>query len=173
MLNLTLNDYNLPYSIPLHSIAVHFVIAMVVIAVVFDLIGYFTHQQRFFNLGWWNLVIATVSIVIAIGLGQFEAATAVPSQGTQPTLDRHMTIGWLLAFILVNLTLWRGVLRYHPKFPFSLIYLGASLFTVGLIFYQVVLGTQLVWIHGLHVKPVVEAWRLDAGQLEGLQNEQH
>lgn len=173
MLNLTLNDYNLPYPIPLHSIAVHFVIAMVVVAVIFDLMGYFTRQQRFFNLGWWNLVFATVAIIIAIGLGQFEAAMAVPSQGAQPTLDRHMAIGWLLAFILVNLTLWRGVLRYHAKFPFSLLYLGISLLTVGLVFYQVFLGTELVWIHGLHVKPVVEALRLDASRLEALQNEHH
>ncbi|XGV94769.1 MAG: DUF2231 domain-containing protein [Leptolyngbya sp. BL-A-14] len=171
MLNLTLNAYNLPYPMPLHSIAVHFVIAMVVVAAVFDVVGYFSGQQRFFNLGWWNLVIATIAIILAVGLGQFEAAIAVPSQGTQPTLDRHMAIGWLLLLILINLTLWRAVLRYHPKFPFSLFFLGTSALTVALVFYQVFLGTQLVWVHGLHVKPVIEARRLEAGKLEALENE--
>ncbi len=169
MLNSTLNDYNLPYLLQLHPIAVHFVIAAVVISVIFDGLGFITRRQSFFNVGWWNLVIATVAILVAICLGQFEASMAVPSQATQPVLDRHMAIGWLLTLILVNLVLWRGVLRYHIRPRISLFYLSAGLLTVALVAYQVVLGTQLVWVHGLHVKPAIEALRATALEIEALE----
>lgn len=169
MFNLSLNEYNLPYPDPIHAIVVHFVIAMVVFSVFFDIIGFFTRNQSFFNAGWWNLVVATLAVMVTIVFGQFEAALANPSQAAQPVLDRHMAMGWLLAVVLVNLTLWRGILRYYSlRSKTSLrrrslsVYLGVGLLTVGLVFYQIYLGTELVWVHGLHVKPVVAAKRAEA-----------
>ncbi len=157
MFSLSLNEYNLPYPAPIHAIVVHFVIAMIVFSVLFDILGFFTRNHSFYNAGWWNLVVATLAIMVAIVFGQFEAALSTPSQAAQPVLDRHMATGWLLAVVLVNLTLWRGVARYHPSLRLSLVYLGAGLLVVALVFYQVYLGTELVWVHGLHVKPVVAA----------------
>ena len=159
MFSINLNDYNLPYPDPIHAIVVHFVIAMVVFSVVFDILGVLTRHQSLFNAGWWNLVVATLAILVAIVIGQFEASLANPSQAAQPILDRHMVVGWSLAVVLINLTLWRGILRYHRPLQISPIYLGVGLLVVGLVSYQVYLGTKLVWVHGLHVKPVVEAKR--------------
>ena len=168
--SINLNDYNLPYSDPYHAIVVHFVIAPVVIAIVFDTLGAITRRQSLFNAGWWNLVLATLAIAVAVVLGQFEASMANPSQAAQPILDRHMIVGWSVAAILLNFTIWRGILRYHPPLRVSILYLGAGLLVVGLVTYQVYLGTKLVWVHGLHVKPVViakrEAMKMEAVSLE-------
>lgn len=160
----TLNEHNLIYPEPIHAIVVHFAIATVLFSVFFDILGVFTRNQSLFNAAWWNLVVASIAIVVAIIFGQFEATLATPSQAAQPVLDNHMAIGWLLAIIIITLTLWRGILRYHPPSRISLIYLGAGLLTVGLVTYQAFLGTQLLWVHGLHVEPVVIAKRLEAAQ---------
>ena len=61
-----LNDHNLPYPDTLHPIVVHFVIAMVLFAFLCDVIGYFTRNSRLYEVGWWNMLIATVSILSLI-----------------------------------------------------------------------------------------------------------
>ena len=68
-----LNDRNLPYPETIHPIVVHFVIAMVLFAVVCDVIGYFTRNPRLHEVSWWNYFFATISIFIAILFGQIEA----------------------------------------------------------------------------------------------------
>ena len=62
----SLNDHNLPYPDPLHPIVVHFVIAMILFAVFCDVFGFLTGRISFFEVGFWNLFVATVSIFIAI-----------------------------------------------------------------------------------------------------------
>lgn len=158
---LTLNEYNLPYPPPLegpiHPIVVHFVIAMVVFSVVFDIIGSLTRRRSLLNLGWWNLVVATAAILVAILFGQLEAGLANVSDQAQAVLNQHTIIGWALSVVLVALALWRGIQRNRDPLKLSVPYLGAGVLVVSLVFYQVLLGTQLAWIHGLHVKPAVQA----------------
>lgn len=36
-------------------------------------------------------------------------------------------------------------------------YLGVGVLLTGLVFYQIYLGDELVWVYGLHTVPVVEA----------------
>ena len=56
-----LNDKNLPWLDVIHPIVVHFVIAMALISVVFDLIGVLTRRQNLFEVSFWNLLVATVA----------------------------------------------------------------------------------------------------------------
>lgn len=163
MFAITLNEYNLPYPPPIesavHPILVHFVIAMVIFSFLFDLLGHLTRNQKLHNAGWWNLVVGTTAIVVAIFFGQFEAGLAHYSPGLKPILDGHTLIGWALGAILLILATWRGILRYRNPGKVNVAYLGAAFAMVGIVCYQAVLGTQLVWIYGIHVKPVVEATR--------------
>mgnify|MGYP000891157921 CR=1 FL=1 len=68
-----LNDKNLPWLDVIHPIVVHFVIAMALITVVFDLIGVLTRRRNLFEVSFWNLLVATVAIFVAIIFGQIEA----------------------------------------------------------------------------------------------------
>ncbi len=52
-----LNDHNLLYPDTIHPIVVHFVIAMVLFAFLYDIIGYFTRNIRLFEMSWWNLFL--------------------------------------------------------------------------------------------------------------------
>ncbi len=157
-----LNEHNLPYPDTIHPIVVHFVIAMVLFAVFCDIAGYFTKNSRLYEVSWWNLVFATVSIFIAVIFGQVEAGLAEPYGGAIATLNLHTLLGWSLSGILAGVTGWRYVLRSRnaPQLPMS--YLGISVLLVVLVLFQTYLGDLLVWVYGLHTVPVVEAARARA-----------
>ncbi len=152
-----LNDHNLPYPDTIHPIVVHFVIAMVLFAVLCDFIGYFARNVRLFEVSWWNLFFATISIFIAIVFGQIEAGLAEPYDVVKSTLNLHTLLGWSLSGIIAGMTGWRYVIRSKTPKELPLAFLLMGILLSGLVCLQVYLGDLLVWIYGLHTVPVVDA----------------
>ncbi len=157
-----LNDKNLPWLDVIHPIVVHFVIAMALISVVFDLVGVITRRRNLFEVSFWNLIVATVAIFVAIIFGQIEAGLANPYGASRDILSYHSTIGWSLAGVLGLLTGWRYVARQKDptNLPAGFLVIDGVLAT--LVCCQVYLGDKLVWVYGLHTVPVVEAIRSGA-----------
>ncbi|WP_017297543.1 DUF2231 domain-containing protein [Nodosilinea nodulosa] len=154
-----LNNHNLPYPDTIHPIVVHFVIAMVLFAVVCDLVGYITKNTRLFEVGWWNMVFATVSIFIAIIFGQIEAGLAEPYAAAVGDLNLHTILGWSLSGIIAAITGWRYIIRIRTPDRLPLAYLGLNGVLTGIVLFQIYLGDKLVWVYGLHNETVVEATR--------------
>jgi uncharacterized membrane protein len=159
MLNLPLNQAGLPYPDPIHPIIVHFVIAMVFFSFFCDVLGYLTHNRRLFEVSFWNLLIAAISVFLAVIFGQFEAGLSQPYEAAQATLSLHTMTGWLLAVLTIAITAWRFVIRRRNPLKISPFYLSAATLLSCLVLFQMILGSQLVWVYGLHVEPVVEATR--------------
>jgi uncharacterized membrane protein len=136
---------------------VHFVIAMVLFALLCDVIGYFTRNEKLYEVSWWNMFFATISIFIAIIFGQIEAGLALAYDAVEPVLNLHTLIGWSLSGILAAITGWRYVIRLRDPKTLPVTYLGAGFLLTCLVFFQVYLGDELVWVYGLHTVPVVEA----------------
>ena len=157
MFDLPLNSSNLPYPDPLHPIIVHFVIAMVFFSFFCDVVGYFTRNTTMLEVSFWNLFVASVSIFLAIIVGQFEAGLAQPYEAVKPLLNLHTIIGWSLAGIVVAVTAWRFVIRLRNVKKVPPIYIGVATILILLVSLQTYLGTRLVWVYGLHIEPVVEA----------------
>ena len=157
-----LNDKNLPWMDVIHPIVVHFVIAMALITVVFDLIGVITKRRNLFEVSFWNLVVATGAIFVAIIFGQIEAGLATPYGASRDLLNYHSTLGWSLAAILSLLTGWRYVARQKDPTLLPRGFLIIDSILAVLVFCQVYLGDKLVWVYGLHTVPVVEAVRSGA-----------
>ena len=154
-----LNDKNLPWLDVIHPIVVHFVIAMALITVVFDLIGVLTRKRNLFEVSFWNLIVATVAIFVAIIFGQVEAGLANPYGASRDILNYHSTIGWSLAGVLALLTGWRYVARQKDPAVLPKGFLAIDFVLAGLVVAQMYLGDKLVWVYGLHTVPVVEAIR--------------
>jgi uncharacterized membrane protein len=159
MPTLPLNSENLPYPDPIHPIIVHFIIAMVLFSFLCDVVGYLTRNHRLFEVSFWNLLVATVSIFLAVLFGQFEAGLAQAYPASQPTLNLHTITGWSLSAILVVITTWRFLIRNRDPLRIPTAYLGVATVLTCLVCFQTYLGTRLVWLYGLHVEPVVEAAR--------------
>ena len=154
-----LNDKNLPWLDVIHPIVVHFVIAMALITVVFDLIGVLTRKKNLFEVSFWNLIVATVAIFVAIIFGQVEAGLANPYGASRDILNYHSTIGWSLAGVLALLTGWRYVARQKDPAVLPKGFLAIDFVLAGLVVAQMYLGDKLAWVYGLHTVPVVEAIR--------------
>ncbi|MFZ4805038.1 MAG: DUF2231 domain-containing protein [Synechococcus lacustris] len=154
-----LNDHNLPWMDTIHPIVVHFVIAMALISVVFDLIGALSGRRNLFEVAWWNLLFATGAIFVAIIFGQVEAGLANPYGASRDIINIHSIIGWSLAGILSVLTGWRYVLRSQDPLNLPLAFLGADGLLAALVLLQVYLGDKLIWTYGLHTVKVVSAMR--------------
>ena len=154
-----LNDKNLPWLDVIHPIVVHFVIAMALITVVFDVIGAISGKKNLFEVSFWNLIVATVAIFVAIIFGQVEAGLANPYGASRDILNIHSTIGWSLAGVLALLTGWRYVARQKDPANLPRGFLALDVVLAGLVITQVYLGDKLVWVYGLHTVPVVEAIR--------------
>ena len=155
----SLNDKNLPWLDVIHPIVVHFVIAMALITVVFDVIGVVSRKKNLFEVSFWNLIVATVAIFVAIIFGQVEAGLANPYGASRDILNIHSTIGWSLAGVLALLTGWRYVARQKDPANLPRGFLALDVVLAGLVITQVYLGDKLVWVYGLHTVPVVEAIR--------------
>lgn len=154
-----LNNHNLPYPDTIHPIVVHFVIAMVLFAVLCDVIGYITKNARLFEVGWWNMVFATVSIFIAVIFGQIEAGLATPYAAAAKDLNLHTLIGWSLSGLLAVITGWRYIIRLRDTESLPKAYMGMNVVLTLVVFFQIYLGDKLVWVYGLHSEPIVEAAR--------------
>ncbi len=146
---------NLPYPDPIHPIVVHFVIAMVCFSFFCDVIGYLAQKHRLFEVSFWNLFVATIAIFLAIFFGELEAGLASPLRVAKPVLDLHTIMGWSLSALIVTVTTWRFALRNRNPLRVSPAYLGVATVLVSLVCFQTYLGSQLVWVYGLHVEPVV------------------
>lgn len=154
-----LNEHNLPWMDTIHPIVVHFVIAMAVISVVFDGLGVLLRKPNLFEVSFWNLLFATVAILVAILFGEVEAGLAQPYGGASDILNLHSLLGWSLAGVLAVLSGWRYVVRGRDPRRLPLPYLAAGGVLLVLVALQVSLGNQLIWTYGLHTVPVVEATR--------------
>lgn len=152
-----LNSHNLPYPDTIHPIVVHFVIAMVLFAILCDVIGYFTKNARLLEVGWWNLLASTLWIFVAIIFGQIEAGLALPYSAAVGDLNLHTLIGWSLSGILAVITGWRYIIRLRNSDSLPAVYMGLNGLLIAIVFFQVYLGDKLVWVYGLHSEPVVEA----------------
>jgi len=154
-----LNDHNLPWMDTIHPIVVHFVIAIALISVVFDLVGVLMRKPNLFEVSFWNLIVATVAIFVAIIFGQVEAGLADPYGASRDILNLHSTIGWSLAGVLGVLTGWRYVVRQGDPLSLPRGVLALDGVLALLVVTQVTLGNQLIWTYGLHTVKVVEAMR--------------
>ncbi len=153
----SLNDHNLPYPDTIHPIVVHFVIAMVLFAFICDITGLLTRNYKLYEVSWWNMFVATISIFIAIIFGQIEAGLSMAYDAVEPVLNLHTIIGWSLSGVIAAATAWRYVIRSKNPKKIPLPYLGLGLVLTAIVFFQVYLGDKLVWVYGLHTVEMVEA----------------
>jgi len=173
-LGLDLGINNLPYLMPIHPALVHFTIGLFIIGVFFDVAGAFYSVRKrlgltlpigrgsLFDIGWYNLLAATICTFFTVIFGFFELYLAQPSPdlrsswglNASQTLLAHGLGGTLMLTFMAGLTIWRGFQRYRwrrgldRQVQWS--YLLAAVAAVGFLFVQGKLGGQLSEDFGIH-----------------------
>ena len=157
-----LGPNDLPYKIPIHPNLVHLTIGLFAIAIAFDFAGaFYPFEKRilrflafpvtrvgFHDVGWYNILAASLVTFFTVATGFFEMLLAVPitgiksiiGQGAITTMLWHGVGGVLILIILITMTIWRGYQRFVYRKDFGRQVSWAYLFS----------GTIILLIMGLH-----------------------
>lgn len=139
---------------PVHPILVHFPIALLVLSVAADLVGFFTDNVSLRNTGWWALLGAAIGGVLTVAAGVYDMRRANLQEEVHERVHQHMKVGFALLAAIIGLTVWRWTFYTQPGLPVTAIYLDVALLTAGLAGFQGWLGGELVYTYGVFVKAV-------------------
>ncbi|BBA80199.1 hypothetical protein RGRSB_1817 [cyanobacterium endosymbiont of Rhopalodia gibberula] len=166
----------LPYSVPIHPNLVHLTIGLFIVAIAFDTLGAMFGFQKpvfkffaipatrsnFFDVGWYNLLAASIITVFTVAAGFYEMMLANPITDVESAwgLSAMDTMLWhgvggvfLLAF-MIGMTIWRGFQRFlwrrERTIQVQWVYLGVGIFMLFLLFLHGTLGAQIAAEFGVH-----------------------
>ncbi len=139
-------------AVHIHPFIVHFTIALFSASVLFDFIALLRRNEKLHFVGWWNLLLAGISVVFAVGSGLWTKSQVVIPASAETTLDTHQTIALVVAGFILGLLFWRIGLRggfpHRQKFIYGLVALIAVIFLFSGSYY----GGKLVFEKGVGVE---------------------
>jgi uncharacterized membrane protein len=171
-----LGTNGLPYTIPIHPNLVHLTLGLFIVAIGFDIVGTLfpiekavfkylsipASRANLYDVGWYNMLAASVVTFFTVAFGFYEILLAEPDPtvtsawglGAMETLLWHGVGGVVLLGLMVGMTIWRGFQRYAwrkdraQQVQWS--YLLAGLLIFALMFAHGTLGAHLAGEFGVH-----------------------
>jgi len=175
-LGIELGANGLPYRFPLHPNLVHLTLGLFISAILFDIAGSFFPLEKpllrfltiavsrfqFFDVGWYNILAASVITFFTVIAGLFEMLLAQPLTNTKSiwglgagsVMLLHGVGGVLLLTIIIAMTVWRGYQRFRwraddPR-QVQWIYLFVGVLSLIYMFIHGTLGARLGGDFGIH-----------------------
>jgi uncharacterized membrane protein len=176
----SLGANGLPYTIPIHPNLVHLTIGLFIIGMTFDIVGVLfpfekwvfkflaitVERDNLFNVGWYNMLAASIITFFTVGAGFYEMLLATPpadmksAWGLQAmeTMVWHGVGGVFLLALIVVLTIWRGWQRFvwakqeykQTDREVQWIYLLAGIAVMFILYVHGTLGAQMAAEFGVH-----------------------
>lgn len=129
----------------IHPIFVHFPIALLSAAMVFNLFGLLNRSEGLNFAGWWCHVLGMISVLFTIATG-FLADKEIGHM-TDPSLPLNLRHGYLQIFsslIFFGLLIWRGVRKGDlPAGRSASLFLGLGFLATAVMFFGNHLGGKL------------------------------
>ena len=134
-----------------HPFVVHFPLALLAAALVFEALAIIFDSGELSRAGWWNQLLGSLGVFAAV-LSGLSAEKSVTLQGSAKEIfGFHEQIAFLVAALFAGLLLWRiGTKTRVPEKP-RWIYLALFGAGVALMLYGAWLGGELVYGHGAGV----------------------
>jgi uncharacterized membrane protein len=140
---------------PLHPALVHLPIAFVLMSVVADFCARWTKLEPrrvvFRTIGFWSLVAGLAGGALTIAAGYLDLGRAALAPETQELVQLHIKAGWMLAFALVVLTMWRWLIWHRGQMTINTSYLIGGVLVLALTFFQGWYGSEMVYSYGAGV----------------------
>ncbi|QLE51393.1 DUF2231 domain-containing protein [Nostoc sp. C057] len=176
----SLGANGLPYTIPIHPNLVHLTIGLFIIGMTFDIVGVLfpfekwvfkflaitVERQNLFDVGWYNMLAASIITFFTVAAGFYEMLLATPpadmksAWGLQAmeTMLWHGVGGVFLLALIVVLTIWRGWQRFvwakqeykQTDREVQWIYLLAGIAIMFILYLHGTLGAQMAAEFGVH-----------------------
>lgn len=138
--------------IPLHPAIVHLPIALVILSVITDLLGYLSGAPGLSATGFWSLVGATAGAALALPSGLFDMVRQHLEHEAHHRVHRHMKVGFTLFAALTGLGIWRWLIYRRADPGPGPGYLFTAVIVLGLAAFQGWLGGRLVFFDGVGVQ---------------------
>ncbi|MEA5623426.1 DUF2231 domain-containing protein [Nostoc sp. UHCC 0251] len=176
----SLGANGLPYTIPIHPNLVHLTIGLFIIGMTFDIVGVLfpfekwvfkylaitVERQNLFDVGWYNMLAASIITFFTVAAGFYEMLLATPpadmksAWGLQAmeTMLWHGVGGVFLLALIIVLTIWRGWQRFvwakqeykQTDREVQWIYLLAGIAIMFILYVHGTLGAQMAAEFGVH-----------------------
>ncbi len=130
--------------IEIHPLVIHFPIALLSSAILFDLIYILSGKNDLSQTGWWVMLLGLISAAAGIATGIWDDRLIGHLGSVFPLWINH---GWVQVFsctIFVCLFIWRTKqteILTHPNLKW--IYIGIGGIAVSILFYGGYLGAKL------------------------------
>ncbi len=138
----------------IHPKLVHFPIAFLLGALLFDFLGAIRKNEFYHRVAWMQIILAFVFAILAVGSGLLAANNVPHNDLSHETMETHETLGYIITASLLILFIWRW--RLQGNFPQK----GAALYWLvllvgsGIMVYSSDLGGKMVYEFGVAVKAV-------------------
>jgi uncharacterized membrane protein len=133
---------------------VHFPIALLTVGWLADVVAVFRGRQEGSALGWWNTLIGTGGLLVAVASGLLTKNMAGPLQ-TAPAaaLSDHEQLAFFTAVVFLVLTGWRFSRRRQIPASSPWLFLLLTGMAVILLWITAHIGGELVHEFGVGVIP--------------------
>jgi uncharacterized membrane protein len=125
--------------------------ALLLMAVLFDVLGAITRRDSLKAAGFWCLIAGVIGGSLAGFAGWMAESTAPHDDATHALMERHETMAWVTLAWFGVLAAWRLVRRVLGRRE-QLVYAAAGVIGVALLVFTAKLGGTLVFEHGLGVR---------------------
>lgn len=136
----------------LHPVAVHFSIALFVVAVLLDMAAVALRKPALHSAAWVNLALAAVAALATVSAGMTAETLLSPTPQAHETLDLHKLLGFGSLGAILVLFIWRYALRGRFPVRGALLYAVLSLTGVGIVSGAGYYGGEMVYRHGAAVR---------------------
>lgn len=131
--------FNLNY---IHNQLVHFPIALFTASVLFDFLGLFLKNTKFYIVSWYTLIVGTISSLLAIASGFIEDRAYGHMAHPFPIHETHGSVQIIGSTLFMILLIWRykkKIADSQPPFP----YLILSITALFILLYGAHLGAKM------------------------------
>jgi len=107
------------------------------------------------RVGWWNLLAALILTPCATSVGLNASGTLPHNEVTHQLMTTHRNLAFISFGLMLLLFLWRTLARGGWAVKFRWLYLIAALATAIVILTGGWYGGEMVYGHGLGIKPMM------------------
>jgi uncharacterized membrane protein len=138
----------------IHPKVVDFTIALFSSAILFDMIGLITKNEKFHWAAWVNLIFAGLAAVLSAITGLIAEGNVPHGGNVHEIMEIHKILGIVVMSIILLLIIWRIKLKGKLPEKIRVLYLVAGIVGWSAMFAGAFYGGEMVFTHGVAVKAV-------------------
>jgi uncharacterized membrane protein len=142
----------------LHPFLAHFAVGLLLVAPLADVLGLLLRREALLHTGRWTTLLGAGFAVLGMlsGWGA-ELSLGSHSAAGEALLQLHGRLGWVTLGAWVPVAVWRAASKLALPLRARTLYLAAAFTAATVLMVDTMLGSALVYRHGLGLSPAARA----------------